>query len=149
MILAVALFGALNLRAELAAGVPAFGPGPDQAAAGAIEHFVTANGASVGYSGYWDAAPVTWETRLRVKTYPIQPCGVPTGWCQFYGSQINTWYGVRPHTRTFLLTDTRPGVPLEVATLPPSFGHPQAQEVVGEGLTVFIYNHDTAAEVSP
>jgi hypothetical protein len=149
LILAVALFGVLNLRAELASGVAPAGVGPDQRVAGAIEHFARANGATVGYSGYWDAAPVTWETRLRVPVYPISACSMPTGFCAFAGAQISSWYQPRPHIRTLLLTDTRPGIPLAVGAPPSSFGKPLAHKLVGEGFTVFLYNHDIAADLGP
>jgi hypothetical protein len=146
--LGVALFGVLNLRSDLASGVPAYGPGPDQRLAGVIEHFATAHGASVGYASYWDAAPVTWETRLRVKVFPIQACDSPASWCPFYNNQISSWYLPRASARTFLLTDSRPGIPLEVSTAPASFGVPIASEVVGEGLTVYIYGHDLATDLT-
>lgn len=149
VIAAVAVFGVLNIRSELSAGVQPAGPAPALTVAGAIEHFAAANGASVGYSGYWDASPVTWETHLRTKLYPIQACDVPNGWCQPFGIQISSWYVPRPHIRTFLLTDTRPGVLLSVTAPPASFGKPIAAESVSEGLTVYIYDHDIAAELSP
>jgi hypothetical protein len=149
VIAAVAVFGLLNIRGELSAGVQPGGVAPNQTVAGAIERFAAANGASVGYSGYWDASPVTWETHLRVKIYPIQACDLPGGWCQFFGIEISSWYVPRSHARTFLLTDTRPGVPLAVAAPPASFGKPIAAETVGEGLTVYIYDHDIAADLSP
>lgn len=149
LMLAVALFGVLNLRAELASGVAPAGVGPDQRVAGAIERFASANGASVGYSGYWDSAPVTWEARLRVKLYPINGCALPTGVCAFDGAQISSWYAPRAHTRTFLLTDTRPGIPLAVTAPPASFGRPLTHLLVGEDLTVYIYSHDIAADLSP
>jgi len=144
---AVALFGALNLRAELAHGVAPSGVGPHQRVADAVERFASANGASVGYSGYWDAAPVTWEARLRVKVYPVAACAGPARVCAFDGAQISSWYAPRANTRTFLLTDTRPGVPLEVTAPPAAFGQPLAHALVGQGLTVFIYNHDIAADL--
>jgi len=143
----VALFGVLNIRAELAGGVPPSGPAPDQSLAGTIERFVIAHGANVGYGGYWDAAPVMWETHLRMMLYPIDQCDTPAGWCPFGGSEIDTWYVPRPNTRTFLLTDSRPGIPLEVPSPPASFGHPLAEEVVAEGLTVYVYDHDIAANL--
>jgi hypothetical protein len=149
LVLAVALFGALNIRAELAAGVPAFGSAPNQRLAGEIERFALAHGARVGYGGYWDSAPVMWETHFAVKLYPIQACGFPSGWCQFYNAYISDWYVPRPHTRTFLLTDTRPGIPLEVTAPPASFGRPIAGESLGEGLTVYVYGSDIAAHLSP
>jgi hypothetical protein len=147
--LAVALFGALNVHAELAAGVPPSGSAPSMRIAGELERFVKARGANVGYGGYWDAAPVTWETRLGVRLFPIQACDTPTGWCQFYTSQISSWYVPRPGIPTFLLTDTRPGIPLEVSSSPVSFGHPVAGESLGEGLTVYIYKSDLAADLAP
>ena len=147
VILAVALVGMANLRAELAEGVPAFGPGPDQRLAGAIEHFAKANGASVGYGSYWDSAPVTWETNLQVKVYPIQECSTSVGWCPFYNNKINTWYVPRSHTRTFLLTDTRPGIPSEIGAPPASFGRPLAGEALGDGLAIYVYNRDIAADL--
>jgi hypothetical protein len=143
----VALFGVLNIRAELATGVPPAGPGPSQALAGTIERYVLAHGASVGYGGYWDSSPVTWETALRVRLFPIDQCGTAAGWCPFGGSQVNTWYAPRPRTRTFLLTDSRPGIPLEVASPPASFGRPIAGESLGGGLTVYIYDHDLAGNL--
>jgi hypothetical protein len=147
LVLAVALFGVLNVRSEISAGVPPAGVGPDQRLAGAIEHFALAHGARVGYASYWDAAPVTWETHLRVQAYPIQPCSTPTGLCRFYAIQIDTWYSPRPDTSTFLLTDTRSTVPLAVTAPPASLGPPVAQEAVGEGLTVYVYDHDIAADI--
>jgi hypothetical protein len=144
---AVALFGVLNIRSELAGGVPPTGTAPGQSTAGAIESFALAHGASVGYGGYWDSAPVMWETHLRVRLYPIDACGTPQGWCPFGGIQINTWYTPRPHTRTFLLTDSRGGIPLEVPSPPASFGHPIAGESLGGGLTLYIYDHDIAGNL--
>jgi hypothetical protein len=147
LLVGVAAFGVINVRAELAAGVQPAGPGPNQALAGRIESFVVAHGASVGYSGYWDSAPVTWETHLRVQVYPIDACGTPQGWCPVAGAQIGAWYTPRPHTRTFLLTDARPGIPLAVTAPPASFGPPLAEEGLGEGLAVYVYDHDLAANL--
>jgi hypothetical protein len=147
LLLGVAAFGVLNVHAELAAGVQSSGVGPNQSQAGAIERFVSAHGASVGYSGYWDSAPVTWETHLKVQVFPIDECATPAGWCPFGASRINTWYAPRAGAKTFLLTDSRPGIPLPVSSPPASFGHPLAQASVGEGLTVYVYDHDIAANL--
>jgi hypothetical protein len=149
LVLAVAVFGVLNARAELATGVATAGFAPNQRLAGEIERFAAAHGASVGYSGYWDAAPVTWETHLRVKLFPIQACDVPGGWCQFFNNYISDWYVPRPDAHTFLLTDTRPGIPLLVSAPPASFGHPIAGESLGEGFTIYVYRSDIAAHLAP
>jgi hypothetical protein len=149
LVAAVALFGALNVRAELAAGVPPSGPAPNQRLAGEIERFALAHDARVGYGGYWDSAPVTWETHSAITLFPIQACGFPSGWCQFYNAYISSWYVPRPHTRTFLLTDTRPGVQLEVTAPPASFGRPIAGASLGEGLAIYIYGSDIATHLAP
>jgi hypothetical protein len=149
LVLGVALFGVLNIRAELAADVPPFGSAPNLRLAGEIERFAAAHGARIGYGGYWDASSVTWETHLGVELFPIQACGFPSGWCQFYNANISSWYIPRAHTRTFLLTDTRPGIPLEVTAPPANFGHPIAGESLGEGVTVYVYDSDLAAHLSP
>ncbi len=145
----VALFAALNVRAELAAGVPPSGPAPGLRIAGEIERFAAAHGASVGYGGYWDSSPVTWETRQRVQLFPIQACDAGSGWCQFYGADISSWYLPRSHTRTFLLTDSRPGIALEVSASPAAFGHPIAGQSLGEGLTIYVYGYDLASRLAP
>ncbi len=146
---AVALFGLLNIHSELSTGVAPFGPGPSQRITGAIERFARAHGASIGYSGYWDSTPVMWNSDFAVQLLPIQACGLPSGWCGDAGVQITSWYAPRPHTRTFLLVDARPNVPLAITAPPPSFGHPIAGEVLGEGFSIFVYNHDLAADVGP
>jgi len=147
LLMAVAVFGLLNIRSELANGVGKLGVGPNQRMAGAISHFVKAHGASIGYAGYWDAAPVTWETHLRVKVYPIEACSTPTGWCRFGSVQISSWYVPHPVTPTFLITDTRSEVSSAVSAPPASFGVPVAGEALGEGLSVYVYSHDIATDI--
>jgi hypothetical protein len=148
IVVAVSLFGVLNVRAELASGVTTANPGPSKGMASAIERFATAHGASIGYGGYWNAAPVTWETGLRVKLYPIESCSTTTGLCPFYAADINTWYSPRAHIRTFLLTDARGDSPIDVTIPPKSVGRPLARKYLGEGLTIYIYDHDIASDLS-
>ena len=144
--IAVCVFGALTLRANLVYGVASYGPGPDQQTAGAIERFVTANGASTGYGGYWDSAPVAWETHLLIKVYPIWPCQYGPGLCAFSNNQISSWYTPRGGISTFLLTNSHPGEPLAVPGPIASFGQPFATATFGT-LTVYIYHHDIAANL--
>jgi hypothetical protein len=143
----VILIAGLNLRSEIASSPPAVGPGPDLHAAAAIERFALANGAHLGYGGYWDSAPVSWATRLQVQVFPIQGCAPPGYLCPFYNNRISSWYTPRPSTRTFLLADTRPGAAAAIAGPLASFGHPIAQTEVGPGFTVYVYGHDIAADL--
>ena len=63
---------------------------------------------TTGYAGYWDAANLTWNSRFRVRAYPIAECqpkpGV-TGLCPFFYNRLASWYEPRPNTRTFLVVD--------------------------------------------
>ncbi len=148
LISAVAAFGVLNLHAELAVGVEKYGVAPGEHLANVISHFAIANGARIGYAGYWDAAPVTWETKLHVQVYPIEPCTKPTGLCKFGSFTIGRWYVPRAGVRTFLITDRRPHIPYAVSSPLASLGTPLAEEPIGEGFTIYVYNHDIAAEIS-
>ena len=146
----VCLFCALTLRSEIADGVPAYGIGPTAAVASAIERFVTVHNAYIGYGSYWDSSPVTWETHLRVRVYPIAQCGTPdglgtsrSGWCPFYNNQISSWYRSRARTHTFLITDARATNPLKIEAPSPAFGHPTAEATFGE-FHVYIYSYDLA-----
>jgi hypothetical protein len=144
---AVALFGLLNIHAELSVPAAPFATGPSHRVTGALERFVRAHGATIGYGGYWDSTPVTWNSDFAVQVLPVQMCGLPRGWCGSSEIEITSWYTPRPHTRTFLLVDTRPGVPSAITAPPASFGRPIAGEVLGEGLTVYVFNHDIASDI--
>jgi hypothetical protein len=147
VLVGVALFGALNLRSELAGGPAAAGPGPDPRLATMIERFATSYGARTGYSGYWDSHPVTWETHLRIKVFPVEPCVAPSGLCPDHLASIDTWYKPRAGIRSFLLTDERSHVPGVIRAPPPSLGRPLAKSPLGKGLTVSVYNYDIASAI--
>jgi hypothetical protein len=144
---AACIFGVLIVRTNLVDGVPAYGVGPNQKIAGEIEHFVQAKKADVGFSGYWDAAPVTWETDLHIKIYPIQACSLTTGYCPFYNNEISSWYVDRSEAATFLVIDSQPDDPLAVTAPPPAFGRPSSAASFGP-YAVYVYNHDLASDLS-
>jgi hypothetical protein len=144
---AVCVFGVLIVRANLVEGVPAYGVAPNQRVAGEIEHYVQTKKADVGFSGYWDAAPVTWETDLHIRIYPIQACNLATGYCPFYNNEISSWYARRSAASTFLLTDSQPGDPLAVTAPPSAFGRPSSAAAFGP-YTVYVYNHDLTDDLS-
>jgi hypothetical protein len=99
--------------------------------------------ATIGYAGYWDAAPITWATHFGVKVYPVAPCGVQL--CRFGLHYITSWYTPRPGQRSFLISDpTQPGSTLSV----PSLGRPIAVYHV-EQLTMSVYPYDIASHVGP
>ena len=118
-----------------------------------VRIFLEAEPATTDYGSYWHAAPVTWETHLRLKLYPIGPCGTaaglwqsPSGWCPVYNNQISSWYAPRSPIRTFLLTAARTSVPLAVTGPSAAFGHPLLPAELGP-FTVYVYGHDIAEDL--
>ena len=144
--LAVCVFGLLTLRANIVNGIPTYGVGPDRQTVRAIERYVAASHVTTGYSGYWDAAPVTWATHLGVKVYPIWSCRNGIGMCPFRSVQISSWYSPRANASSFLITDSRRSDAGAVTTPPAAFGHPLTAAPFGT-FTVYIYNHDLAADL--
>lgn len=96
---------------------------------------------TLGYAGYWDAAPITWATHLRLQVFPVDSCGATI--CQFYLHTISGWYRPHPGERTFLLTDTAlPFLP----TRPPALGAPTATYSLGSA-TMYVYPYDIASSL--
>ena len=100
------------------------------------------SGLRVGYAGYWDAAPITWSTSVRIRVYPVQTCSGHL--CRFYLHYISSWYSPRPRIATFLLTDA--AVPL-VPVPPGNLGPPSAVYNLGQ-ITMYVYPYDLASRIS-
>ena len=115
---------------------------PSDALAGAVARAAAAEHVSVGYAGYWDAAPITWATHFRVRVFPLQPC--PPNLCVATYHQMSNWYAPRAE-RTFLLTD--PALPLSTAPTP-SLGAPVATISIGAAV-MYVYPYDIGARVLP
>jgi hypothetical protein len=116
---------------------------PSAAAANAVARLAAQNHVSVGYTGYWDAAPITWATHFRVRLYPLRQCGHSL--CRFYEHMISSWYSPRSGIRSFLLED--PGLPAKVSPSA-SLGAPSAVYRVGK-MTMYLYPYDLARKVGP
>lgn len=95
-----------------------------------------------GYAGYWDAAPITWASRFRVRIFPVSVCVMSTHLCPFDLHTISSWYTPRGR-RSFLLTNsTRP----LVSAPTPDLGRPSAVYHVGN-LTMYVYPYDLAMRI--
>jgi hypothetical protein len=100
---------------------------------------------TVGYAGYWDAAPITWATHLGVKVYPVQVCDGGKYLCPFFLHYITSWYTPHAGQRTFLISD--PTQPVAAPPLP-SLGKPSAVYHIDE-LTMYVYPYDIAGRMQP
>jgi hypothetical protein len=99
---------------------------------------------TVGYAGYWDAAPVTWATNFRVHVYPVAVCDQNAHLCRFDLHYISSWYSPRPGTGSFLLTDNRSNQSVTVPTR--DLGRPTAVYRVGP-IKMYTYSYDLAARI--
>lgn len=116
---------------------------PSAGAVKAVARIATQNHISLGYTGYWDAAPITWATHFRVRVYPVRQCGHSL--CRFYEHMISSWYIPRPGIGSFLLED--PTLPAAVSPSP-RLGAPSAVYRIGK-LTMYLYPYDLASKVGP
>jgi hypothetical protein len=98
-----------------------------------------------GYAGYWDAAPITWATQLRVQISPVSVCDQGARLCPFDLHYISSWYTPHPGAGSFLLVD--PAQPL-VRGPTPDLGPVTAVYHVGR-ISMFVYPYDLATKLSP
>jgi hypothetical protein len=118
---------------------------PSVAVADQIARIAARNHLKFGYSGYWDAAPITWASHLRVQVFPVSVCDQNARLCPFDLHYISSWYTPRPGIGSFLLTD--PALAL-VSAPTPDLGAPSAVYHVG-GITMYVYPYDIAAKIVP
>lgn len=116
---------------------------PSQRVADRIAQIAAREGVSVGYAGYWDAAPITWAEHFRVNVYPVSICDRGEHLCRFDLHYITSWYTPRPAIRSFLLGD--PSLAL-VPGPTPDLGQPSGVFHVGQ-TTMYVYPYDIATKV--
>jgi len=117
---------------------------PTDRLAGAVAKIARQEHLSVGYAGYWDAAPITWATHLRVKVFPVDDCDGNQHLCASELHLITSWYSPRPGAKTFLLTD--PAYPAVPSAPTPDLGKPIAVHQIGS-VTMYVYPYDIAARL--
>jgi hypothetical protein len=117
---------------------------PSDQLAGAVASIARQEHLSYGYAGYWDAAPLTWASHLRVKVFPVDDCDGNQHLCAFELHQITSWYSPRRATRTFLLSD--PAYPAVPSAPTPDLGTPVAIHQIGT-VTMYVYSYDIAAHL--
>jgi hypothetical protein len=102
-----------------------------------------AHDATVGYAGYWDAAPIMWATRLRLRVYPVSVCDQGQRLCRFDLHVITSWYRPRAGRRSFLLVD--PALPLITGPVS-DLGRAIGVYRIGR-LTMYVYPYDLSARI--
>ncbi len=117
---------------------------PSDQLAGAVASFAREEHLAVGYAGYWDAAPITWETHLGVEVFPVDDCDGNQDLCAFELHIITSWYSPRPGAKSFLLSDSAyPTVP---SAPTPDLGKPIAVHQIGT-VTMYVYPYDIASRL--
>jgi hypothetical protein len=117
---------------------------PSDQLAGEVEKIAGQEHLSVGYAGYWDAAPITWATHLRVKVFPVDDCNGNQHLCAFELHLITSWYSPRPGAKTFLLSN--PAYPAVPSAPTPDLGKPIMVHQLGS-VTMYVYSYDIAARL--
>jgi hypothetical protein len=118
---------------------------PTPAEAETVARFASAQHAAVGYSGYWDAASLTWASRFSIHVYPVSPCGERL--CAFQLHRVASWYYPRGAARTYLVLDQAVRQ-ISLRALPPTLGRPIASATVGQ-LEVYAFGYDIARDFGP
>lgn len=108
-----------------------------------LEDYLDSKRLALGYADYWDGAPIVWDTKMRIRAYPVQDCGPNLCWS--YLHMITSWYTTPRHQSTFLITDAAQPIP---ATPTANLGKPSAVEQIGP-FTVYIYPYDIASRMMP
>jgi hypothetical protein len=135
-----AFVGWLSLaQQKLVDGAPS---SPSDRLAGEVAKIAGQEHLTLGYAGYWDAAPITWATHLRVKVFPVDECDGNQHLCGFELHFISSWYSPKPATmRTFLLSD--PAYPASPSAPTPDLGAPIAVHQIG-AVTMYVYPYNIA-----
>jgi hypothetical protein len=136
---------ALSGIASLLQRIPTHEPSPTTGVANAIASVAVAHDLKYGYAEYWDAAPITWATGLRVRVYPVSICDENQHLCPFDLHVISSWYTPRVGIRSFLIVDpAHPLIRAQPLTAPPHYlGRPSAIYHV-ERIAMYVYPYDIA-----
>jgi hypothetical protein len=116
---------------------------PTTGFASTLAAFAGGEHVTYGYASYWNAAPLTWDLHGRLQVFPVEACAAPSGMCRPAAHYISSWYGPRPSTRTFLVTDKVFGPPA-----PRGLGPPAESVTIGR-YTISVYDGDIGAAVGP
>jgi hypothetical protein len=131
-----AVFALTSIQALLRSGLlssPSSGPTPQIAAE--VQEVAERYNATQGFAVYWDAAPITWFSHMKVRAYPFFGCPGDT-MCPPSVNWIESWYRLPPNERTFLISDTKlPYAP------PAKFGRPLGVYYFG-AVTMYVFGYD-------
>jgi len=139
--IAIAVFGLLAVNDHLQESESTYDNGEISVAqAHQIEALARSQHLRYGYAEFWQAAPLMWNSHLRLLAYPVDRCHLRY-MCPAAVHTISSWYVPRPHTRTFFIQYSR-----SHANVFPAAGPPVAEYRFGR-LTMFVYGHDIAAQM--
>ncbi len=138
---AIAAFGLLAVNDHLQERESTYDNGEMSVAqAHDIEAVARSQHLRYGYAEFWQAAPLIWNSHLRLLAYPVDRCHLRY-MCPAAVHTISSWYEPRAHTRTFFVQYSR-----SHANVFPAAGPPVSEYRFGR-LTMFVYDHDIAAQM--
>jgi hypothetical protein len=106
-----------------------------------------ANHVTVGYTGYWGATSLTWNSHERVKLRPVHWCPEEEGHalCRFPHDTVGSWY-VPKARHTFLIVEPNEFASTSITVLPSGLGRPLAAYQLGP-VQMYVYPYDIASKV--
>jgi hypothetical protein len=111
--------------------------GPTRKVANEVADVAQELDATQGYAMYWDAAPLTWSSDMRVRAYPVFACAAKQ-LCPGPLNAFSSWYAGNASQRTFLITDPKePFAPIK------ELGRPIGVYRFGT-ITMYVFADDIA-----
>jgi hypothetical protein len=137
---AVAVVGAINIT-SVAQGRGSPSPGAIGTYQQELTRLLQDKEIRRGYAGFWDAASLTWQSRMRLVVSPVTPCGQELCGHRFF--TIASWFRERPGP-SFLIVDPMSGV---------SAAPPVTRTAIGSyrfgPLRVYVFDYDLARHIRP
>jgi hypothetical protein len=137
---AVAVVGAINIT-SVAQGRGSPSPGAIGTYQQELTRLLQDKEIRRGYAGFWDAASLTWQSRMRLVVSPVTPCGQELCGHRFF--TIASWFRERPGP-SFLIVDPMSGV----SAAPPVTRTAIASYRFGP-LRVYVFDYDLARHIRP
>lgn len=121
------------------------GASPTHPDANALIAWAKSNGVKKGFTGYWTAASVTWQSHLELRLFAVLACPPAGTFCPHPVNRITTWYRPQPGQRTMYVANSAYHDPLPDRA---RYGRPVAVRTFGQ-LTAYLYGYDIAGRLGP
>jgi hypothetical protein len=141
---AVSLF-AFSALYQFGSGVKEMATGYETVGvAKAVANYAKQEQVAVGYGFYWNSIDLMWESKFKVKVYPIQRCKTDRrSLCTFNEISMSNWDVPHGNVRSMLVINP---TARQVKRVDAAFGTPLAETRIGN-LLLYVYPYDIATKL--